>query len=92
MSDHCPLGYLLLYYYYYDSKVFKLIIAKKESTLFLLKPISDEELDFVEILHTADYSWGPGLMPVLENVSDIPLDDYLSSYTESESSKVHHRF
>ena len=67
-----------------DEKLTLLKLLKKVDVPSLLKPISDEEINFVEILHTPDYSWGSGLMPVLqylEDVSDIPLDDYLSSDT-----------
>ena len=73
----------------YDREIFKRMIAKKECAPSLLEPISDEELDFVETLHTPNYSWRSGLMPVLqdlEDVSDVPLEVYLSSDTESSCS------
>ena len=72
----------------YDKAIFKRMIAKKECAPSFLEPISDEELDFVETLHTPNYSWRSGLMPVLqdlEDVSDVPLEDYLSD-TESSCS------
>ena len=72
----------------YDRKVFRIIMTKKESVPGLLEPITDDELDYAGLVHMPDYSWRSGLMPNLNNledVSDVPLEEYLSSDSESSS-------
>ena len=69
----------------YDLKVFRIIMTKKESVPGLLEPITDDELDYAGLVHMPDYSWRSGLMPNLNNLEDVPLEEYLSSDSESSS-------
>ena len=80
----------------YDPKVFRLIMHKKEcqptvgeNCMEGVELISDEEVDHKVEVHLPDSSYRSGLLPDLrdlEDISDVPLDFYLSeSESESES-------
>ena len=78
----------------YDRKIFKMMMAVKAdaptptSIHTLVKPITNDEFDYEDGRHTPDSTYTSGVLTYLdyvEDISDVPIDFYVSSESESES-------